>query len=321
MVGVNMSSEPVIVAAVQWAPEVLNPAAGAEKAAAAIQEAASQGASLVVFPECWLQGYPYWSGLQPSSQEYQAFRQLSYEASIERDSAVLDPVFAAAATHQCTVALGFQERVGGTLFCTILYVGPDGERLGTQRKLIPTQAERLVWGRGDGSDLCVYPTPVGRLGGLNCFEHQMATARLALCSLDVQVHAALWPGHEFLNPMIDASMRQLAHENACFVVVAREVMSPDRVPEAFPMSEQAQGHWHTQGGSAIVAPGGAYLVEPVFNEEVILTAEISLADIAVNKWFFDGAGHYTRPDIFQLRWDRRPKPPVVTLNDDGADNE
>ena len=314
-----MSSEPKIVAAVQWTPEVLNPAAGAEKAAAAVTEAASRGARLVVFPECWLQGYPYWSGLAPSSEEYQAFRQLSFEASIGKDSPVLAPVFAAAASEQCSVVIGFQERVGGTLFCTILFIGPDGKSLGTQRKLIPTQAERLVWGRGDGSDMSVYETPVGRLGALNCFEHQMAPARLALCSLDIQVHAALWPGHAFLNPIVDASMRHLAHENACYVVVAREIMSPDHLPEGLPMSVASRGHWQTQGGSAIVAPGGAYLVDPVLDEETIITAEIDLANIAVNKWFFDGAGHYTRPDVFQLHWDRRPKPAVLTVpqGDDG----
>ena len=197
----------------------------------------------------------------------------------------------------------------------MLYIGADGKILGKHRKLIPTQAERLVWGRGDGSDLDVYETPVGRLGGLNCFEHQMAPARIALSSMNMQVHAAAWPGHAFLNDVIDASTRHLAHENACFVIVAREVMSPDRVPDHMPMSEEAAGHWHGHGGSAIIAPGGQYLVAPVFDEETIVTAEIDLADIAVNKWFFDGTGHYSRPDVFQMRWDKRPKPPVDLVSD------
>jgi predicted amidohydrolase len=305
-----------VVAAVQWAPEVLNPGAGAEKAAAAVAEAAGKGAQLVVFPECWLQGYPYWSGLAPSSPEYQAFRQLNFEASITLEDPVLEPVFQAAATHQCTVVLGLQEKEGGTLYCTLLYIGRDGEIMGRHRKLIPTQAERLVWGRGDGSDLDVYETPVGRLGGLNCFEHQMAPARIALSSMNIQVHAAAWPGHVFLDGIIDASTRHLAHENACFVVVAREVMSVERLTQAMPVSEGAAGHWYGHGGSAIIAPGGRYLVEPLFDEETIITAEIDLADIAVNKWFFDGTGHYSRPDVFQLRWDKRPKPAVDMVRDE-----
>ena len=306
-----MTQEQSIVAAVQWSPEVLNPTAGAEKAAAAVREAGAKGAGLVVFPECWLQGYPYWSGLAPSSPEYQHFRQLSFEASIPIDSTVLEPVYVAAREQGCTVVLGLQERVGGTLFCTLLFIGPDGKKMGSQRKLVPTQAERLVWGRGDGSDIDVYPTPLGRLGGLSCFEHQMAPARLALCSLDIQLHAAAWPGHAFLNPIIDASMRQLAHENACYVIVAREVHDAASLPESLGVSEEAEGHWNTQGGSAIIAPGGVYLQEPVFDTETILVAPVNLADIAVHKWFFDGAGHYSRPDVFQLRWNRDPKPAVA----------
>lgn len=305
-----------VVAAVQWAPEVLNPVAAGEKAATAVAEAAGKGAELVVFPECWLQGYPYWSGLAPTNPEYQAFRQISFDTAISVDDPALEPVYQAAAQHKASVVMGLHEKEGGTLFCTQLYIGPDGKMLGKHRKLIPTQAERLVWGRGDGSDLDVYDTPVGRLGGLNCFEHQMAPARIALSSMNIQVHAASWPGHAFLDPVIDASTRHLAHENACFVIVAREVMSPDRVPAAMPMSEDAAPHWSGHGGSAIIAPGGEYLVEPVFDEEAILTAEIDLASIAMNKWFFDGTGHYARPDVFQLRWDKRPKPAVDVVLDD-----
>lgn len=306
--------EPYIAAAVQWSPEVLNPQQGAEKAAAGIAEATSQGAKLVVFPENWLQGYPYWSGLAPSTPEYHAFRQLSHEASIAVDDPMLEPVYAAAATHNCTVVLGLQEKEGGTLFCTQLYIGPDGKMLGKHRKLIPTQAERLVWGRGDGSDIDVYDTPIGRLGGLNCFEHQMAPARMALSSMNIEVHAAAWPGHAFLNDIIDASTRQLSHENACFVVVAREFMSPDKVPDDFPMSEEASAHWQGHGGSAIIAPGGDYITAPVFDKECIVTGEIDLSRIAVNKWFFDGTGHYSRPDVFQLRWDKSRKPAVEIVN-------
>jgi len=308
--------EAYIAAAIQWAPEVLDPQKGGEKAAAAIAEAAEMGAKLVVFPEVWLQGYPYWSGLAPSSPEYQAFRQLSYESSISIHDPVLDPVYAAAKEHACTVVIGIQEKQGGTLYCTLLYIGPDGKVLGKHRKLIPTQAERLVWGRGDGSDLDVYPTPVGRIGGLNCFEHQMAPARLALSDMNIEVHAAAWPGHAFLDGIIDASTRNLAHENACFVVVAREFMSADQVPDNFPMSDEAAPHWNGHGGSAIIAPGGEYIAEPTFDKECIVTGEIDLSRIAVNKWFFDGTGHYSRPDVFQLRWDKREKPPVDTLEHD-----
>jgi nitrilase len=93
-------------------------------------------------------------------------------------------------------------------------------------------------------------------------------------------------------------------------------MSVERLTQAMPVSDGAAGHWYGHGGSAIIAPGGRYLVEPLFDEETIITAEIDLADIAVNKWFFDGTGHYSRPDVFQLRWDKRPKPAVDMVRDE-----
>ena len=298
------------VAAVQWAPEILSPKLGIEKAVTAVEMASKDGAQLIVFPECWLQGYPYWSGLAPSSEEYQVFRQLNFESAITITDPLLKPIYKAAQTHKCCIVLGLHEKVGGTVYGTLLYISADGEKLGSQRKIMPTQAERLVWGQGDGSDINVYETPVGRVGGLNCFEHQMAPARIALSSLNVEVHAAAWPGHDFLTPIIDASMRHLAHENACFVVVAREFMSEKDIPSRLPVTPSATSHWNTHGGSAIIAPGGKYIVEPIFGKETIVHAEINLSDIAVNKWFIDGVGHYSRPDIFQLKWDRRKKPPV-----------
>lgn len=302
--------QPYLAGAVQWAPEVLDPSRGAEKAEAAIEQAAREGVRLLVFPEAWLLGYPYWSGLMPQDPEYQAYRQLLFERAVHIDGPELRRVRKAAAAHGTTVVIGLNERAGGTIHCTLAYIGADGSLLGSHRKLMPTQAERLVWGMGDGSDLAVYETPLGRLGGLNCFEHQMAPARYALCEMGTEVHAACWPGHAFIDGVIDASTRHLAHENGCFVVVARELMSPERVGSSLPRPERSAAHFHTHGGSAIIAPGGDYLVPPVFDVETIVTAEIDLSRIGVIKWFFDGAGHYARPDVFSLRFDRRPKRPV-----------
>lgn len=302
-----------IAAAIQWAPEFHKPKKGAQKAIAAIEQASKEGARLVVFPETWLQGYPYWSGLAPSDPEYQKFRQILFENAVSVPGPEIKIVQEAAKKNNCVVVIGLHEKEGGTIFCTLAYIGADGEILGKHRKLMPTQAERLVWGMGDGSDLDVYPTELGRLGGLNCFEHQMAPARYALCDMNIQVHASVWPGHAFIDGVIDASTRQLAHENGCFVIVAREVMSPDSMPAGMPISEQLHGHFTTHGGSAIIAPGGEYIAGPVFDEETIVTAEIDLARIGVSKWFFDGTGHYSRPEIFTLQWDKRVKKPVEVI--------
>lgn len=300
-----------VAAVVQWAPEAHDAVAGSHKAARAIAEAAAQDARLVVFPEVWLQCYPYWGGMSLREPEYQMWREALFRAAISIPGPELATVQAAAAKHRCHVVMSAQERAGGTLYATQIFIGPDGRLLGSHRKLMPTLHERLLWGMGDGSDLDVHDTELGRLGGLMCFEHQMAPARYALCGLGIQIHAACWPGHAFLDPVIDASMRQLSHENACFVLVARDVMSADRIAAGMPPVTIGREIWNAHGGSAIIAPGGEYLVAPVFDREAILTAEIDLSRIAVAKWFVDAAGHYARPDVFRLEWDRRAKPPLA----------
>ncbi len=304
---------PYRAAAVQWVPEVLAPGAGAEKAVAAIEEAAREKIELLVFPEAWLVGYPYWSGTVPQDPEFQQYRQLLFERALDIAGPEMQVIQAAAAARGVVVAMGLNERRGASIYCTQAFIGADGALLGAHRKLIPTISERLVWGMGDGSDLEVHDTPLGRLGGLNCFEHQMAPARYLLCEKGIEVHAAAWPGHAFLDGIIDASMRQLAHENGCFVIVAREPMSPERIPPGIPAPQGCAGHFHTHGGSAIIAPGGEYLTDPVFDTETLVVAEIDPARIGVVKWFFDGAGHYARPDVFRLQVDARPKAPVEYL--------
>jgi nitrilase len=302
--------EKIIAAAVQWTPVVHDPVRGAAKAAKAIAEAAGEGARLVVFPELWLQGYPYYAGLQMKSPVFQAWRSTYYNAGISLDGAEMQVVQAAAAKHRCNVVMSAHERDGGTLFNSQMFIDDEGRLLGCHRKLIPTQTERMVHGRGDGSDLNVYDTSIGRLGGLLCFEHQMALARYALCDMNCEVHAACWPGFRFLHPVVDASMRQLAFENGSFVIVAREVLTPDDIPDDMPELGDEREHWRMHGGSAIISPMGEYLAEPVYDTETIVYAELDPEQRSLAKWFVDGTGHYARPDVFQLKWDRRPKPPV-----------
>jgi len=306
--------DPFTVAAVQWTPSVHDPKAGAQRAADAVAEAASSGARLVVFPEVFLNGYPYFTGLPGVSQEFQAWMQAFHEGAIDRNGDALQPVMDAAAKHGVYVVISANEKAGGTIYNTQFDIGSDGALLGSHRKLMPTLQERLVWGQGDGSDLTVYDTPLGKLGGLLCFEHHMAPARYALQSLGIQVHAAQWPGFPFLTDMIDATNRQTAFENGCFVISAREVMSQDRIAGGMPPSECDPAQYAMNGGSAIVGPDGQYLAEPVFGEETIVLAEIDLDAITRTKVWFDGSGHYSRPDVFQMRWDRRPKPPVDMIS-------
>ncbi|MCP5179941.1 MAG: carbon-nitrogen hydrolase family protein [Pseudomonadales bacterium] len=301
---------PYTAAVIQWAPCVHDPVAGAARAALAIDEAARNGARLIVFPETWLQGYPYFSGLKGVDPEFQAYLHVLHDAAITRDGTALQPVMDAAARSRAHVVISAHEKAGGTLYNTQFDIGPAGQLLGTHRKLMPTLQERLVWGMGDGSDLTVYDTPLGRLGGLLCFEHHMAPARYALNGLGIQVHAAQWPGQPFLNDIVDAAIRQTAFENGCFVLSAREVMDQSRIQSGMPPSTCDPMHYLATGGSAIVAPDGQYVAGPVYDEETIVYGQIDLTRITRTKVWFDGTGHYARPDIFQLRWDRRPKRPV-----------
>ena len=209
-------------------------------------------------------GYPYWCTEQRPARAVRELYRTLVENSVEVPGPETAALGEAAKRANATVVVGVTERSGGTLYNTLCYFGPDGGLLGNHRKLVPTLSERTVWGMGDGSDLDAYDTPVGSLSGLICYEHFMACARYALAGLGVEVHASVWPGYPFLHANVDAATRQLAVENACAVVVAREVMSADRLPPGTPFAEHPR-MWEMNGGSAIIAPGGAYLAEPVYD--------------------------------------------------------
>ena len=303
-----------VAAAVQWAPG-WTLERSVERAVAAIEQAAGEGASLIVFPETWLPAYPYWHSRSAQRNEFSALYRHLFEHAVTVPGPEIDRIGKAAAAADATVVIGVNEREprGGTLYNTLVSIGSDGALLGAHRKLVPTLSERLIWGQGDGSDLDVHDTPAGRLGGLICYEHHMAPARYALAGLGVQIHASVWPGWETLHPVVDAATRQLAYENACFVIVAREVMSADRLPPGTPLAEEP--FWEADGGSAIIAPGGKYLAGPATGEETILYAEIDPRATIESKRWVDSVGHYSRPDVFQLRWNRKPRRPLLISDD------
>jgi aliphatic nitrilase len=294
-------------AAVQAAPEFVDREATVDKACHLIAQAAKNGVRLVVFPETWVPAYPFWDMQRPD-----AWLEL-YRNAVEVPSAATGKLSAAARKAKAYVAIGINERdarTKGSLYNSILYLGPDGAIMGVHRKLMPSVTERLVWGMGDGSGLHIFETPLGRLGGLICWEHEMTLVKYAMYARGEQVHASVWPAWTTQRDHIQFGTRQYAYEGKCFVVVSCGVLDAKAVPAAWRGPSPARGQI-ADGGSAIIAPDGGYIAGPVYGEETILYGEIDLRRVAQAKRLVDVAGHYSRPDVVRLLFDQSPHEPLV----------
>jgi nitrilase len=304
------------VAAVQASPAFMDREASLEKSRRLVAEAGSNGAQLAVFPETWLPGFPIWIERAPGTALWDhqpakdAFTRLVANA-VEVPGPVVEALCEAAAEAGCGVVMGVNERQGGrlsgTLYNTIVYVGADGRILGKHRKLIPTYAERLIWGQGDGSTLGAFDSSVGRVGGLVCWEHWMPLARHAMHVAGEQVHAALWPEVEEIHQV---ASRHYAFEARCFVVAVGSVLRRDQVPadlEIFRGDGIDPHEYLLAGGSAIIGPDGNYLAGPAGTEETILYADLDTSRIAAEHQTFDPVGHYARPDVFGVTINTTPQ--------------
>ena len=306
------TQSPSRVAVVQAAPILFDREATIDKATALIAEAAAGGAQLVLFPEAFVPAYP--RGLSfgvvvgSRSDEGRRLYARYHRNAVAVPSAATDRLGAAAREAGVWLAIGVIERdaIGGTLYCTILYFGPDGTLLGKHRKLKPTAAERLVWGEGDGSTLPVFPTPLGRVGGLICWENYMPLARTALYAKGVDLYLA--PTADARDAW-QATIRHIALEGRCFVLAAnqyvtRSMYPRDLGPEALTDLELAPEEM-CRGGSAILSPLGDYLAGPLYGREGIIYADLEPDALAGARFDFDPVGHYARPDIFSFAVDER----------------
>lgn len=280
------------------------------------QQAADSGASLIVFPEAFIGGYPKGMNFgavvgSRSPEGRNAFQQY-WSAAIELPGPELEQMGEYARQVQATLVVGVIERAGGTLYCSVVFIGPDGTYLGKHRKLMPTGSERLIWGQGDGSTMPVLSTPVGRIGSAICWENYMPMYRQSLYAQGIEIWCA---------PTVDerdiwqASMRHIAYEGRCFVVSACQYLTLEHCPQDY--REQAQFNPDKpliRGGSVILSPLGEILAGPVYDQEGVVTAQIDLNDIARGKYDLDVTGHYARPDVFQLSVDTRKKNAVQMLD-------
>jgi nitrilase len=317
----DMIQSAFVATAVQSPPVFLDLPKSVEKACDLIADAARQGASLIVFPETWLTGYPLWFDLTPDaalwdSQDANQVYQRLFENSPSLGDPAIQVLGKAAKSAGAIIVIGLHERDSSTLYNTTLYIGADGQIMGYHRKLVPTYTERLIWGRGDGSTLEVFDTPLGRLGGLICWEHWMPLARYAYHSQDEQIHIAQWPS---VNTMHQIASRHYAFEGRCYVIAAGTVLHRDELlATGLPLFEgipDEEDGLLMRGGSCIIGPDGGFLAEPVFNQPGFVTAEIDLRKAIPEKMTLDVVGHYSRPDIFTLQVDTNPQKNVEWKND------
>lgn len=304
----NTNKRPARVAIAQFEPVYLDKNASLDKAVEVIKRAKEQNADLVVFGETWLPGYPAWldvchhAALWDHAPTKQLFARM-------RQNSILIPgpetarLYEIAADLRITVVMGVSERVdsgpgNGTLYNSLLTFTSNGELGNHHRKLVPTYTERMVWGNGDGSGLTLVKTQGFRIGGLICWEHWMPLARMALHNAGECIHVAVWPTVHELHQL---ASRHYAFEGRCFVLAVGLLMQRADLPGELSPGSSAQnvsGRWVERGGSAIIAPDARYVVEPVFEREELIIADLDLSEIDQEVMTLDVSGHYARPDVF-----------------------
>jgi nitrilase len=302
----------LVAAVAQTATVLLDTPATVDRALSLMEEAAARGVHLLVFPEAFIGGYPkgadfhiYLGGRTPEGRaEFKRY----YDAAVTVDGPEIAQLAKACARHQMYCVVGIIERDGGTLYCTAVYLSPQGV-LGKHRKLMPTALERLVWGFGDGSTLKAVDTPWGKLGAVICWENYMPALRMAMYQQRVAIYCA---------PTADdrdswaATMRHIALEGRCFVLSAcqhlrRAQFPADKINNKLP---EAPDTVLMRGGSLIIDPLGKVLAGPVFNEDALLMAQLDLSTIPQAQMDFDPVGHYARPDVFSLSVNTAPQEAV-----------
>jgi nitrilase len=302
---------------VQASPAFFDTPATVDRVVAGVAEAAGLGADLVVFPEAYVGGYPWGlafgtavGGRSPAGRRtWERY----HSSAIPVPGRETERIAQAAAEHGVYLVVGVVERdstfSGGTLFCTLLYFGPDGRLLGKHRKLKPTAAERLIWGEGDGSTLPVFDTPFGRLGGLICWENYMPLARMAMYGQGVQIYVA--PTAD-ARPRWQSTLQHIAIEGRCYVLGCNQYVTRDMYPDDLELAAELDAWPETLcvGGSAIYGPAGDRLAGPLEGEAGILLADVDPGEIVRAQFDFDVTGHYARPDVFRFQVDTRHRPSV-----------
>ncbi len=299
------------VACVQATPVIFDLEKSVEKVIMLTADAAGRDCRLVVFPETFLPGYPAGLGFGTvvGSRTQSGRNQFGeyWQNSVEVPGVYTDKLARCAKQNRVFLTVGVTERdkVNKTLYCTLLYFGPNGSLLGKHRKIKPTAAERLIWGEGDGSTLSTFDTEIGRIGGLICWENYMPLARMAMYEKGIEIYLA--PTADSRDSW-NATMQHIAFEGRCYVIGCNQYFSKSDFPQHLQVElAEDRPEVLSRGGSVIVSPLGEILAGPLYHEEGILTAEVDLDELVRSRMDFDVCGHYSRNDIFELTVKNQPE--------------
>ena len=308
--------EKLVVAVIQTGSRLFDLEATLERLERLTLAGARRGAELVVFPEAFVGGYPkgldFGATVGQRSQQGREWFARYYRNCIDVPGPESSRISEIARSLNMQIMVGAVERDRGTLYCVALHFGADGSLLGRRRKLMPTGMERVIWGFGDGSTLEVAATPLGRVGTAICWENYMPPLRMALYGQGVELYCALTVDDR---DSWQASMRHIAIEGRCFVLASCQYLTRQDCPEEYPLDTDAfPDGVLIRGGSVIVDPFGEVLAGPDYGRESILVAELDAERIVQGKFDLDVAGHYARPEIFQLQVRGEPQRGVIFSN-------
>ena len=298
-------------AVIQDSPVLFNLQLTIEKVETLTKEAARNGASLVVFPEAFISAYPkgLLFGAKIGSRTLKGRKEFLqyYNSSLDLNSSEFKKLLNIAKNNKVFLVIGVIEKSSGTLYCTILHISDKGSLLCKHRKVMPTAAERLVWGFGDGSTLETAKTRLGVLGSVICWENYMPMMRMSMYDQGIELYCA--PTADDRETWI-STVKHIALEGRCFVFSSCQFLTKADYPSEFDISN-IDDEPIMKGGSCIISPLGKVLASAGNKKRAIIYSEINLDEVIQGKYDFDVVGHYSRPDIFKLKVNKKSKKPVI----------